>query len=494
MTDNDQEHQTMGRFVINQLSFTKFIPVAIAACTWLTPFASAAGPPKRPNIVFVLVDDLRWDDLGCTGNTFVKSPNIDRIATEGANFRNAFSMTPLCSPSRATILTGLCAHTHGIIDNTERGKQSHSLHTFPQDLQKTGYETAFIGKWHMGNDNSPRAGFDRWYCLAGQGSTFDAAVNDNGHEIQTKGYVTDVLNEKALQFVRVPHSKPFMLYLSHKAIHPETYQGPDGKLSDPTMSNFMPAPRHKALYENISVPRRPNAGIPPTDKPALQQKIADLPPLGSETGSSDKVILNRLRMLSAVDESVGDLLKALKESGQLDNTLFVVSSDHGYFYGEHGLSIERRLAYEESIRIPLLMRFPPMIKAGSTPEAIALTIDLAPTFIDVAGGKPPTQMQGRSLVPLMKGQTPADWRHSFFVEYYSDTVFPRVHKMGYKAVRNDRWKYIHYLDQENTDEIYDLQNDPYELHNQIGNPSTAADVKAMKDELQRLMLETDAKL
>jgi N-acetylglucosamine-6-sulfatase len=482
-------HNLIRRFRLSR----KLILLALCVLAVVAQAASAAQSAKHPNIVFVLIDDLRWDDLACTGNTFVKSPNIDRIAHEGASFRNAFAMTPLCSPSRASILTGQCTHTHGIIDNTERGKQSKALHTFPQELQKLGYETAFFGKWHMGNDNSPRAGFNRWYCLAGQGSTFDAVVNDDGHEVHTKGYVTDVLNEKSLAFVRQKHAKPFLLYLAHKAIHPETYQGPDGKVSDATMSNFIPAPRHASLYEGVKVPRRPNAGVRPTDKPALQQKIAGVPPLGPKTGSTDKVILNRLRMLSAVDEGVGQLLKALKESGQLDNTLFVVSSDHGYFYGEHGLSVERRLAYEESIRIPLLMRLPPLIKAGSTPEAIVLTIDLAPTFIDIAGGKPPKQMQGRSLVPVLKGERPADWRHSFFVEYYSDTVFPRVHKMGYQAVRNDRWKYIHYLDLENADEIYDMENDPYEVHNQIGNPATAADVKAMKDELQRLMLETDKK-
>ena len=458
-----------------------------------TCMSSGAMAAKQPNIVFVLVDDLRWDDLGCTGNTFVKSPNIDRIAKEGANFRNAFSMTPLCSPSRASILTGQCAHTHGITDNTERGPQTHKLQTFPMVLQKAGYQTAFIGKWHMGNDNTPRPGFDRWYCLAGQGSTFDPAVNDDGKSKQTKGYVTDILNQKGVEFVRSKHSKPFMLYLSHKAIHPETYQGPDGKLSDPTLSNFIPAPRHQSQYAGVKIPRRPNAGVPPTDKPALMQKIDGMPPLGPETGSSDKVILNRLRMLSAVDEGVGELLKALKESGELDNTLFVLTSDHGYFYGEHGLSIERRLAYEESIRIPLLMRLPSMIKAGSTPEALALTIDFAPTFINIAGAQIPKQMQGRSLVPILEGKTPADWRRSFFVEYYSDTVFPRMRKMGYQAVRNDRWKYIHYLDQENADEIYDMQNDPYELQNQIGNPATAADVARMKQELQQHMLETDAK-
>jgi N-acetylglucosamine-6-sulfatase len=361
-------------------------------------------------------------------------------------------------------------------------------------LQEAGYETAFIGKWHMGNDDTPRAGFNRWYCRAGQGSTFDAAVNDNGKKVQTHGYVTDVLNKQSVEFVRRRRTRPFLLYLSHKALHPETSQGPDGKLSDPAASNFLPAPRHQSLYEGVSIPRRPNVGIPPTDKPALMQKIAGVPPLGPETGSSDKVILNRLRMLSAVDEGVGELVKALETSGQLNNTLFVVSSDHGYFYGEHGLSVERRLAYEESIRIPLLMRLPPLIKAGSTPEAIALTIDLAPTFIELAGAKPPKQMQGRSLVPLLKGQTPPDWRRSFIVEYNTDTVFPRVHKMGYQAVRNDRWKYIHYLDLENADDIYDLQNVPYELHNNIGSPATAADLKAMQAELQRQLLEIDKKL
>src|SRR5436305_7880123 len=154
-------------------------------------FAAADAP--RPNIIFILVDDLRWDDLGCAGHPFSRTPNIDRIAHEGAMFRNAFATTPLCSPSRASILTGEYAHVHGIVDNTERSAQSHQLKTFPQELQKAGYETAFFGKWHMGNDNSPRDGFNRWYCLQGQGSTFDPLVKDDGHNVQTHGYVTDIL-------------------------------------------------------------------------------------------------------------------------------------------------------------------------------------------------------------------------------------------------------------------------------------------------------------
>ena len=459
----------------------------------IVPVAVGADSPSKPNMIFILVDDLRWDDMGCAGHPFSRTPHIDRIAREGAQFRNAFATTPLCSPSRASILTGEYAHTHGIIDNTDRSEQSHQLKTFPQELQKAGYETAFFGKWHMGNDNTRRPGFDRWFCLHGQGSTFDAVVNDDGHDVQTHGYVTDILNKKSLEFIRQRHSRPFFVYLSHKAMHPETQQRADGSLSDPSASNYIPAPRHKNLYQGVTIPRRPNWSVPPLDKPALQQKIPGLAPLGPKTGSSDTVILNRLRMLASVDEGLGDILKTLAAAGQLDNTLIVVTGDHGYFYGEHGLSVERRLAYEESIRIPLLMRYPPIIKAGSTPKSFALAIDFAPTFVELAGGAIPPQYQGRSLLPLLKGAAPADWRKAFLVEYYSDTVFPRVRKMGYKAVRDDRWKYIHYTDRQNADELYDLQNDPYELKNIIHDSAAAAPLAKMQSELQRLLVETGGK-
>jgi N-acetylglucosamine-6-sulfatase len=458
----------------------------------LIPNAHGEDSETQPNIVFVLIDDLRWDDLGCAGNTFIQTPSIDRVAAEGARFLNAFAATPLCSPSRASMLTGMYAHQHGIFDNLERSQQSHKLKTFPQELQKLGYETAYIGKWHMGNDNTARPGFDRWFCLKGQGTSFDSEVNDDGRDVQTKGYVTDVLNEQALDFVRQPRQRPFMLYLSHKAIHPETAQAADGKLSDPTASNFIPAPRHEKLYENVTVPRRPSAGVPPLDKPALQQEIDGLGPLGPETGSSDSAILNRLRMLAAVDEGVGQLLDALADSGQLDNTLFVVAGDHGYFYGEHGLSVERRLAYEEALRIPLIMRYPPVIAAGSTPEAMVQTIDLAPTFVELAGGKIPAAYQGRSLLPVLAGETPDDWRDAIFAEYYSDTVFPRVHQLGYKAVRTDRWKYIHYIDQDGMDELYDLKNDPYEMKNLANDPASAAQLAAMQERLRQMLAQSEA--
>lgn len=467
----------------------------LAFFCWVTAIATACAATDlaKPNVIFVLVDDLRWDDLGCAGHPFSRTPHINRIAREGAQFLNAFATTPLCSPSRASILTSEYAHTHGIIDNTERSKQSHRLKTFPQELQKAGYETAFFGKWHMGNDNTPRPGFDRWYCLEGQGSTFDPKVNDDGHEVQTQGYVTDLLNEKSIDFIRQKHARPYLLYLSHKAMHPETKQAADGTLSDPNASNFIPAPRHKNLYEGAKLPRRLNWGVPPLDKPALQQKIAGLAPLGPGTGSSDDSILNRLRMLASVDEGVGEILKTLANAGQLDNTLIVVTGDHGYFYGEHGLSVERRLAYEEGIRIPIIMRYPPLIKAGSKPDSLALTIDLAPTFVELAGGTIPAAYQGRSLVPLMKGVTSEGWRKSILVEYFSDTVFPRMRKMGYHAVRDERWKYIHYDEQKTSDELYDLKNDPYELKNIVHDKAAAAALLKMQNELRRLLVQTSGK-
>jgi N-acetylglucosamine-6-sulfatase len=467
----------------------------LAVFCWLgtITMACAATTSAKPNIIFVLVDDLRWDDLGCAGHPFSQTPNIDRVAREGAQFLNAFATTPLCSPSRASILTSQYAHTHGIIDNTERSKQSHRLKTFPQELQKAGYETAFFGKWHMGNDNTPRAGFDRWYCLQGQGSTFDPVVNDDGREVQTHGYVTDLLNSKAVDFIRQKHSRPYFVYLSHKAMHPETEQAADGTLSDPNASNFIPAPRHKTLYEGAKLPRRPNWSVPPLDKPALQQKIAGLAPLGPETGSSDESILNRLRMLASVDEGVGEIREALADAGQLDNTLIVVTGDHGYFYGEHGLSVERRLAYEEGIRIPIVMRYPPLIKDGSKPGSLALAIDFAPTFVELAGAAIPTEYQGRSLLPLMKEAVPSNWRKSILIEYFSDTVFPRMRKMGYHAVRDDHWKYIHYDDQADADELYDLANDPYELKNIAHDSATSDALLMMQNDLQKQLVATRGK-
>lgn len=445
----------------------------------------AATSAPRPNLIFVLVDDLRWDDLGCTGHPFVKSPHLDRIAREGMMFRNAFATTVICSPSRANILTGLHTRTHGIVDNTDRSPASHKLATFPQALQRAGYETAFVGKWHMGNDDTRRPGFDHWVCLKGQGSTNDPDLNVNGRSVQAKGYVTDILSARAVEFLQAKHPQPFLLYYSHKAVHPETIQRADGSLSDPTLSNFIPAERHQTLYAGAKVPRRPNALSAPEGKPALQRPLPGLPPLGPGTGSSDTVILNRLRMLAAIDESMGEVFKVLETTGQLEKTLIVLTSDHGYFYGEHGLSVERRLAYEEGIRIPLLVRYPPMVKAGTKRNQMVLTLDFAPTLIELAGAPPLPGLHGKSFVPLFTTNV-AGWRDAFLVEHFSESVFPRTVKMGYQAIRTEDWKYIHYVDLPDSDELYDLNRDPYEMRNVIAAPQRAAELAKLKVELAKL--------
>jgi arylsulfatase A-like enzyme len=466
------------------------LPLFCALSLVCAPGRSLEAAIQRPNLVVILADDVRWDDLGYAGHPFSRTPHLDRLAREGVQFRNAFAVTPLCSPSRATLLTGLYPHTHGITDNTDRSAASHRLATFPQTLQRAGYETAFLGKWHMGNDDSRRPGFDHWVCLKGQGSSFDAELNINGATVKTTGHVTDALTERAVSFLEQPRSKPFLLYFAHKAVHPETVQRTDGSLSDPNASHFVPAKRHEQLYAGMKVPRRPNA-VAPRDKPALQRDLPGLPPLGPATGSSDESILGRLRMLAGIDDSTGRLLRALAESGQLDRTLVVFTSDHGYFYGEHGLSVERRLAYEEAIRIPLAMRLPPLIKPGAARDQLVLTADLAPTLLELAGIKPPDGLQGRSLVPLLQ-RDGRELRAAFLIEHHSDSVFPRVANMGYQAVRTRRWKLIHYVDLTGMDELYDLRNDPFEMRNLIAEPRAARDLRRMRDELSRLLKQTAA--
>lgn len=463
---------------------------------FLGAFAAERGAqtqePPRPNVVFILMDDLRFDELGCTGHPFVKTPNIDRLASEGAIFRNAFATTPLCSPSRACFLTGLYAHAHGIVDNVDRSRESHALITWPRLLHDAGYETAFVGKWHMGVDASPRPGFDHWVAVPGQGKYIDPEFNVDGKVVQAKGYVTDLFNQQAVATLSRSISegrRPFCLFLAHKCVHPDLEQRADGTISDPNAATFLPAERHKTMYAVEKPPRRPNAFQPPLDKPALMRKIEGVPPLSRETATDDETIRNRLRLLMAAEEGVGQILETLRAANQLDRTLIIFTSDHGYFYDEHCLSVERRLAYEEAIRIPLIVRYPPLIKAGTEFDQFVLSIDMAPTLLDLCGARLPERLHGRSLAPLMRGEA---WqpRTSFLIEHFSDNVFPRVRNMGYQAVRTQRWKYIHYRELADSDELYDLQNDPYELKNIINDPSSRSVLADLKAELQRKLGET----
>jgi N-acetylglucosamine-6-sulfatase len=343
----------------------------------------------------------------------------------------------------------------------------------------------------MGNDDTPRPGFDRWVSFKGQGTYINPDINEDGKSIRATGYTTDILNAYALSFIRRERNKPFLVYMAHKALHPEVVQNDDGSVNLKDSERFIPAPRHRNLYADKTIPRRPNANRAPAGKPALQRPISDLPPLGEATATRNQVILDRQRSLMAVDEGVGEIFKALAETGQLDKTVIVFTSDNGYFYGEHGLSVERRLAYEESIRMPLLVRYPPRVKAGLVRDEFALNIDLAPTLLDLAGASVPSDIEGRSLLRLLKGERPR-WRDSFLIEYYSDKVFPRIANMGYKAARTRRWKYIRYLELEGMDELYDLRADPYEMKNLIVDASGRKAREDMKRELNRLLKETGA--
>jgi arylsulfatase A-like enzyme len=279
----------------------------------------------RPNIVFILMDDLRWDALGCTGHPFVKTPNIDRLAREGAKFSNFFVTTPLCSPSRGSFLTGRYVHAHGVKGNRDNNALSHQLVTFPKLLHDAGYSTAYVGKWHMGNDDSPRPGFDRWVSFRGQGVYVDPLLNIDGQAEKKSGYISDLLSDYAVEFVKRPHTKPFALYLAHKAVH-----GP-----------FTPAERHKGLYAVDPIPRRPNVQDNLEGKPAVTRPVEGKPAAQQGTMSGDDLIRNQLRVLTAVDEGIGRILKALEETGRLDSTMVVFTSDNGYFWGEHALGLRR---------------------------------------------------------------------------------------------------------------------------------------------------------
>jgi N-acetylglucosamine-6-sulfatase len=470
-----------GNVVAMRRALLASILLLLLAC------APAAREAPRPNVVVILVDDLRWDDIGVAGHPFVKTPNIDRVSREGARFLNAFAATPLCSPSRASILTGQHIHRNGIVDNTARDSASHRLPTFAIPLQAAGYRTGFFGKWHMGNDDTRRPGWTRWVAMKGQGEAVDPKLNVDGTRTTVKGYVTDVLTDHALEFIRTSGEMPFMLFLAHKAVHPNIMQRDDGSTValDSQPEGFVPAERHRGRYATQPVPRRPNALRAPVGKPALARAIPGLPALSPATGTSDADIRSRLEMVLAIDESLGRIMATLDSLGALDNTLLIFTSDHGYFYGEHGLDQERRLAYEETARIPLLVRYPRVARAGSTPPQLTQTIDFASTILDITGVRDTVTRDGRSLVPVLDGSA-TSWRSSILLEYYSDTVFPRILTMGYKAVRTERYKYIRYTELQGMDELYDLETDPFEMENLIGTERSRTLLPQLTAELDRL--------
>ncbi len=397
---------------------------------------------QLPNVIFILVDDMRWDQLGLSGHPFARTPNIDRIGQEGVIFTNAFVCTPLCSPSRASFLTGQYPHKHRIINNDRNGLSfiSHKLVTFPQLLRRVGYKTAFIGKWHMGDDDTRRPGFDHWISFRAQGIFIDPVVNINGQRKQYTGYMTDLLNQWSVDFLKEKHDKPFLLYLSHKAVH----------------APYLPAKRHENFYSDQTYSPPHNAADDLSGKPALNRKIPPVdvlripgatpepgePRYGRGTDKED-IFLDHLRCLSSVDEGIGMLFNALEQSGELDNTLIIFASDNGFLFGEHGLFMNKRVPYEESLRIPLLMRFPKLIKPGSKREHLALNIDIAPTLYELAGVDAPIPIHGKSLLPILRDPG-KELRTEFLAEYYLEEC--TLLYDTWQAGRSERWKYIRYLE------------------------------------------------
>ncbi|MEK6593566.1 MAG: sulfatase-like hydrolase/transferase [Pseudomonadota bacterium] len=446
---------------------------------------------RKPNLLVILIDDLRYDEFGAGGHPYMKTPCIDRIAHEGALFERAFHTTPICSPNRASILSGQYASRHGIIDNVARDLASHRLPNYHLELQRLGYETAHIGKWHMGNDGKPRPGYDFWVAYDGHGRLYDPKLNENGTYVQHKGYVTDIMNRMAVDFIRSKHDKPWSLFFAHKAVHPDAEQAADGTF---IMDGYRAAGRHKDLYRGCVFPKKPNMLSPAEvikHKPAWAEafelrksKQSRMLMDAIHSGKQEEIRL-RACMMAAVDEGVGMIFDALKQTGELDNTFIVFLGDNGYFFGEHGLGPDRRFPYEEGIRSPFVVRYPTRIKAGLRVKDLVICQDIAPTLIELAGGKPGPQIQGASFLPLLAGgKRKGGWRKSLLVEYWAENAMPWLVGMTYKCVRTDRYKYIRWINRNRNgelDELYDLERDPHEINNVIKRPA----YRAIRDKMQR---------
>ena len=457
---------------------------------WLFPFflivrLVAADPGAslvHPNILVILTDDQRWDAMSCAGNTLIQTPNIDRLAREGVRFANMFVTTSLCSPSRASMLSGLYARRHGVTNNFT--EYPVGLPSYPRRLQKAGYETAYIGKWHMGEENDEkRPGFDHWFSHRGQGNYFDNEFNSDGVRKKYPGYYTTVVTEHALEWLGARHEKPFLLILGHKAPH----GGP-----------IQPEPRFEHSLDATPIPRPMTADDYAADgKPSwLKESFSTWHGLGGPLyGQKDYAQFVRayLGTLLSVDESVGKIYEALRAAGQLDNTVIVFTSDNGFVLGEHG-RVDKRTAYEESLRVPLLVRYPPLAKAGLVISNMVLNVDLAPSLIDLGNAEPLRNISGSSWKPFLRGWRPG-WRTSFLYEYNFEKQFPYTPNV--RAIRTPDWKYIRYPQGDGTpdrftDELYHLSVDPMEQRNLVGEPGFRAQRDNLASELQRLSREMGA--
>lgn len=467
----------------------RFLILLLSSFALLNPFVQA-----KPNVLFILCDDLRPDALGCYGSKHVKTPHIDRLAGEGVRFANTFCTTSLCSPSRASILSGLYAHTHGVTDNFT--EYPASMPSFPGLLHDAGYATSYFGKYHMGeNNDDPRPGFDHFVTHKGQGKYFDTEWNIHGKERKViPGYYTTVVTDLALDWLRQQQKstpdKPWCLFLGHKAPH----------------SFYTPEPKYEHAFDDVRVPY-PATAFQLDDKPAWmkqrlhtwhgiygplfewRKKFPDDRP--EAVKDFENMVHGYWGTILSVDDSVGRIRQWLEETNQLDNTILVFMGDNGLLEGEHGM-VDKRTAHEPSLRIPLIVRYPGLTKEARVLPQQVLTVDMAPSLLELCSAPALPKSHGQSWVKLIQNGDDA-WRTSWFYHYNYEKQFPYTPNV--RAIRTDRWKYIRYPHGDGSPdkhmaELYDLQNDPGETRNLIARPEHAALITELRAGLARLMLAT----
>ena len=431
---------------------------------------------SRPNIIFIYTDDQRFDALSVVqkeqgssaGFPWFQTPNLDRLASEGVRFRNAFVINSLCSPSRSTLLNSRYNHLNGIANN-HTGLKDTTV-TYATELHNAGYQTAFFGKWHMGNEKGKRPGFDYSASFIGQGKYEDCPIEINGVAQASKGWVDDVSTTNAVNYIKENKDKTFLLTLAFKSGH-----GP-----------FQPPLRHKDTFADVTLTKPASENLSSPYKGQVDagrrngEAVAQQNNGGSWTDNNDQKIRNYFRTLKAIDENVGRVLATLDSLHLDQNTVVIFSSDNGFFFGEHGLG-DKRAAYEESIRIPLLVRYPARFPKAKKIDKIVLNLDAAPSILDLAGVKPPHSFQGKSWVPLVEDKA-KDWRTSFLYEYFYETGFntPTI-----KAVRTETGKLIPYPGEDGWSELYDLAKDPGESNN-LYNAASGSKLKAqLQNELTK---------
>jgi arylsulfatase A-like enzyme len=475
----------------------------------------AQAPPagrKPPNVLFLFSDDHAYQAISAYNDPrrLIETPHVDRLASEGLRFDRCVVPNSICGPSRASVLTGKYSHRNGFYNNTN-SRFDGAQTTFPKLLRAAGYQTAIIGKWHLVTDPT---GFDEWHILPGQGVYYNPPMIQNGRQVKHQGYVTDIITELSLQWLRNrDKSKPFLLMCQHKAPHREWLPAlrhlghdHDRKYPEPPTLFDDYAGRGRAEHDqDMTIAQTMNAVdlklTPPSILTPEQRRAWDAyyqPRNAAFRASSlqgrdlvrwkyQRYLHDYLGCIKAVDESVGRLLKFLDDEGLAENTLVVYTSDQGFYLGEHGW-FDKRWIFEESLRSPLLVRWPGVIKPGSVNKDIVSNLDFAETFLDLAGLPIPGEMQGRSLVPLFEGRAPRDWRKSFYYQYFE---YPTPHHVRpHHGVVTARYKLVHF-DRPDLDvwELFDLQNDPNELCSVYDDPAYATVVADLKRELDRLRAE-----